>query len=463
MHADASCAMTRRRLLLATSAAGVAPLAGCALSPPADRRPPILFVHGNGDTAALWTTTIWRFESNGWPRERLHALDLPYPNARSDDAVAQPGRTSTAEFTAFVAAEVQKLLAATGAPKLVLVGLSRGGYPIRQFIAGGGAPFVSDVVLCGVPNHGLWSNPAFAPGSEFNGSGPVLTRLNAPRADGNEVEPGIRWMTIRSDSNDKYAQPDGAWFGQRGTPTNVGFDGPALKGAANAVIPGVDHRETGLGPKAFAEMWRFLAGEAPRTTEVVPESRVVLDGVVSGLGLDNRDGSFETNLPLVGAGVDVFEVSAETGERLGPAAHRKTIGSDGRWGPFAADGQARYEFVVSAPGYAITHVYRSPFPRSSRIVSLRGERLGEADRAARAVVVLTRPRGYFGVPRDRIALDGTSPPAGIPSGVAGVSEARLRLAEGAGRPVTGEFNGERIVGRVWPADDNHFVRLELTY
>ena len=38
--------------------------------------PPIVFVHGNGDTAALWTTTIWRFESNGWPRERLHAIDL---------------------------------------------------------------------------------------------------------------------------------------------------------------------------------------------------------------------------------------------------------------------------------------------------------------------------------------------------------------------------------------------------
>ena len=27
--------------------------------------PPIVFVHGNGDTAGLWLTTIWRFESNG--------------------------------------------------------------------------------------------------------------------------------------------------------------------------------------------------------------------------------------------------------------------------------------------------------------------------------------------------------------------------------------------------------------
>jgi triacylglycerol lipase len=29
--------------------------------------------------------------------------------------------------------------------------------------------------------------------------------------------------------------------------------------------------------------------------------------------------------------------------------------------------------------------------------------------------------------------------------------------------VAGEFNGERIVGRAWPAADNHVVFLELTY
>ena len=51
-------------------------------------------------------------------------------------------------------------------------------------------------------------------------------------------------MTIRSDNNDKFAQPDGVWIGARGTPTNVSFDGPALKGAENVVIAGIDHRET---------------------------------------------------------------------------------------------------------------------------------------------------------------------------------------------------------------------------
>ena len=460
-----SPSITRRRVLLAAAAAGAASLAACASRPSTTTMPPIVFVPGNGDSAAIWMTTIWRFESNGWPRDRLHAIEMPYPLARDDDAKAQPGRSSTAEFTAHLAAEVKKVLARTGAPRVALVGLSRGGYPIRDFIAnGGGAGVVSHAVLGGVPNHGVWSNPAFLPGSEFNGAGPFLVRLNAPQgAAGDEVTPGVAWLTLRSDNNDKYAQPDGVWIGARGTPTHVTFDGPALKGAENVVLAGVDHRETAVGAKAFAETWRFIAGRPPATLAIVPEARVVLDGMVSGFGLDNRDGSFATNLPLAGATVEVYPTDAATGLRVGPAAHRASVGADGRWGPFVADPAARYEFVVAAPGYATTHVYRSPFPRSSSIVGLRPERLADADRDARSLVTLSRARGYFGVPRDRIALDGTSPPAGIPSGVAGVSTARLKLADPTQRAIVGEFNDERIVGRTWPVAENHVVVLELTH
>jgi len=467
MNSDSPDALTRREILIAAAsaaAAGTAPLAGCASAPPAvENRPPIVFVHGNGDTASVWTTTIWRFESNGWPRERMSAVDLVYPTARNEDDKAQPGRSSLAEFTALVAAEVGRVRRETGAPKVVLVGLSRGGYPIRSFIADGGAAQVSHAILGGVPNHGVWAHKGFLPGSEFNGQGPVLMRLNAPQGpDGNEVTPGVKWLTIRSDNNDKYAQPDGVWIGQRGTPTGVTFDGPALKGADNVVIAGIDHRETALGPKAFAAMWRFLTGSPPETLAIAPEEKVVLDGRVSGLGLDNRDGTFVTNLPLVGARVEVYAIDAASGERIGPPRHEQTIAADGRWGPFATGPTTRHEFVVSAPGYATTHVYRSPFPRSSRIVSLRAERLGDADRGGAAVVAMSRPRGYFGVPRDRIVLDGTSPPAGIPPGVAGVSETRLRLTDAAPRSIVGEFNDERIVGRTWPAAANHVVLLELT-
>ena len=157
----------------------------------------------------------------------------------------------------------------------------------------------------------------------------------------------------------------------------------------------------------------------------------------------------------------MFAANAESGERIGPALHRKTIAADGMWGPFAADGKTPYEFVISMAGYATTHIYRAPFPRSSNIINLRADRLADADKAAGSVVTFSRPRGYFGVPRDTMSFDGTSPPPGVPAGVAGVAQSKLKLAAGTARPVVAEFNGERIVGRAWPAAENHVVLIEL--
>lgn len=425
--------------------------------------PPIVFVHGNNDTAALWHTTLWRFESNGWPRERLHAIDLPYPTARDVDDKPQEGRSSTREAMQFLAAEVDRVLQATGARQVVLIGNSRGGYAIRNYTAhGSGAAKVSHAILGGTPNHGVQANPKANPGNEFNGAGPFLQGLNAPQGpNGDEVTPGVKWLTLRSDGNDKYAQPDGAWLGIPGVPTFVSFDGPALKGAENVVLEGADHRETSFSARAFEQAYRFITGKAPATLDITPEERVVLDGKVSGYGVDNLRGAAPSNLPLVGATVEVFATDPATGQRRGAALLRKTVGADGRYGPLATDASTPLEFVISAPGYAVTHIYRAPFPRSSNIVHLRAERLTDADRQAAAVVTLTRPRGYFGLPRDRVSLDGKTPPAGISPGVAGVSAARVRLNEGLGRTVVGEFNGERIAGIAWPTAENHLVLLEL--
>lgn len=455
--------LLRRGLLLAA----VALPAACVNAPPsAHLPPPVVFVHGNGDTAALWMPTIWRFESNGWPRDRLHAIDLPYPLARDNDAVAQPGRSSTAEQMQYLSAEVDKLLSNSGAGQVVLVGNSRGGYAIRNYIAnGGGAAKVSHVVLGGTPNHGVWADAKLRPGSEFNGAGPFLSALNNQGGTGVEVTPGPRWMTIRSVDNDKFAQTMGTWIGSPTVPTNVTAAGPELRGAHNVVLPGIDHRETSYSPQAFAATYQFITGKPPQRTTIETESRIDLDGKITGQGLDNNPalGSFSTNLPLAGASIEVYASNPATGERIGPPRWRKTVGADGRWGPFTATAGTPFEFVISAPGYATTHIYRSPFPRSSGIVHLRAEKLLEADRNAGAVLVLTRPRGYFGVPRDTVVVDGRNPAPGIPPGVAGVSSSRLRLAHGAERAVHAQFNEERLVGRSWPAAQNHIVQLELHY
>jgi len=450
--------MPSRRTLLALGLASTAMLTACATvpSPSYSERPPIVFMHGNGDSAALWQTTIWRFESNGWPRNRLFAVDQPYPLARDDDAVAQPGRSSTTDSAVFLKAEVDKVLKATGASKVVLIGNSRGGNTIRNYVQnGGGADVVSHVVLGGNPAHGIWVVKGFRENNEFSGLSGFMQQLNAPKGpNGEEVTPGVKWLTLRSDNNDKYAQPDGLWIGVPGQPTNIGFDGPALKGATNVALPRVDHRETSFSPAAFAATWQFLTGEPPRSTAIAADANVVLDGRAIGA----------ENLSLNGGQVTVYAIDPATGARRGNAVHSKNIGVDGRWGPFSARGDTAYEFVLSAPSYGTTHIYRSPFPRSSAVVNLRPERLTPADANAQAVVVFTRPRGYFDAQRDTMRFDGQSLPAGVPPKGAGVSSSRLRVAAAEPqRAVTGEFNGERITGLTWPAAQQHVTVLELTY
>jgi triacylglycerol lipase len=461
--------LLRRYLFLGAAAAAALVLSACAnFSASRTDTPPIVFVHGNGDTAALWLTTRWRFESNGWPRERLHAIEVPYPNSRDDDSKPQAGRTSTAEHMAFLSAEVDKVLAATGAKQVVLMANSRGGNAVRNYIQnGGGAPKVSHAILGGTPNHGVWAIPGFREGNEFSGTGPFLKSLNAPKnAAGDEVIGPVKWMTIRSDNNDKFAQPDGLWIGMKGTPTFVTFAGPELKGATNVVIPRIDHRETSYSPAAFDAAYRFITGLAPKTTGFAAEPAIVLNGKVTGLGLDSNNaasGGFVNNLPVNAATVEIYETNAATGERIGSAAHRKTTATDGQWGPFTAKPGASYEFVISAPGYATLHMYRSPFPRSSSILHIRAERIASADQDAGSIANFTRPRGYFDADRDTLNFDGITPPPGIARGTgAGLAASKIKLPAGAAqRSISAEFNGQKLTGRTWHSEQGRVTLLEL--
>jgi hypothetical protein len=392
---------------------------------------------------------------------------MPYPLSRDDESKVQPGRSSTTEHMLFLKAEVDKVLKSTGASQVVLFGNSRGGNAIRNYIQnGGGAATVSHAILGGTPNHGIWSIKGYREESEFAGNGAFLSALNAAKnANGDEVSGPVKWLTIRSDNNDKYAQPDGLWIGAKGMATNVGFDGPELKGARNVVIPRVDHRETAFSPAAFDAAYRFVTGKAPRTLAIEVEAASVLNGNVTGKGLrsdDPKSGNWSNNLPVPGASIEIFATEASSGERLGKAVHSKSVGTDGQWGPFTAQPGVPYEFVVSAPGYATTHVYRSPFPRSSAIVHLRPERMNEAEKSAQSVITFFRPRGYFDAQRDTMSFDGQSALPGVPASGAGVASSRMVLTQPGVRPISAEFNGERLTGRTWPASQGHVVVLELS-
>lgn len=440
--------------MLRKAALGFA-LGAVALSTLADE--PILFVHGNGDTAALWHTTLWRFASNGYDEKRLYTLDLPYPQGRTEEAKPEDGRSSVAEYTQAVADKVDAILKESGAPRVVLVGNSRGGYPIRNYIKfGGGDKTVSKAILGGVPNHGVWASELRV-GSEFNGAGSFLAKLNAPDASGNETTAGVDFLTLRSDRFDKYAQPTGEWIGQPDQPTHVGFDSPALRGAQNQILPNRDHREVSFHPEAFKATYRFIVGKDPARTDIVAEEKVVLDGQISRL-----QGNDVTNLPLAGAHLVIYQVDPTTGRRI-EKRHEKTVAQDGRWGPFTAKPDARYEFVISAEGYAITHFYRSAFPRSSSIIHMRPARLAAADKDAGSVISMTRPRGYFWVGRDAMSFDGKTPPPGLPPAFPGLAVSKIKLPPGEPRTVFAEFNNERIATQSWPASQNHIVFAEFHY
>jgi pimeloyl-ACP methyl ester carboxylesterase len=417
--------------------------------------PPILFVHGNGDHAALWITTLWRMESNGVPRERMFAINFLDPLARSDDAVAQANRSSTVDERRELGEAIAALKQRTGAPRVALVGNSRGGNSIRSYIKSGGSGDVSHAVLCGVPNHGVyaWDDN---PGNEFNGSGPFLRGLNEGDS---EVTPGPAWLTLRSDGLDKFAQGDGRFVGKPGVPTNVTSDGPALKGASNLVLGAVDHRETAYHPRAFREIFKFIAGREPTRLDIMPEAQVNLSGLVTG-----TPAGVQTNRPVAGATVEIFRLAPDSGMRIGAAIHSSQTGETGRWGPAQVDPSWPLEIVLTSKDQPITHFYRSPFPRSSDIVHLRAARpIGSADAGAGAVVLMSRPRGYFGLPRDVVLLDGKEP-TDVKSGVPTDSLTTLRLpAADIGRNIVGLFNEERIVARAWPLSENRIAVVELTY
>ena len=369
--------------------------------------------------------------------------------------MAQANRSSTADQRRELSDAITELKRRTGASRVALVGNSRGGNAIRNVVKNGGGADVSHAVLCGVPNHGVfdWEDN---PGSEFNGRAPFLRDLNAGES---EVTPGTAFLTLRSDGIDKFAQADGRFAGKPGTPTGVTSEGPALKGATNLVLGALDHREVAFHPRAFREIFKFIAGREPSRIEIVPEAEVRLSGLVTG-----TPGGVVTNRPVSGATVEIYRVSPDTGERSGGPIHSSLTAADGRWGPAQVEPGWYLEIVLTSAGVTTTHIYRSPFPRSSDIVHLRAARpLGPADAGAGAVILMSRPRGYFGLPRDVVLFDGKEP-KDVKTGVPTDAVTTLRLpAEEAGRAVVALFNTERIVARAWPASENRIAVAELTY
>ena len=146
--------LTRRGLLQGAAFIVVAGIARPSFA--ADEPVPIVFAHGDSDQAATWLTTIWRFESNGYPRDRLFAINFTDPRARDDDSVAQANRSSSQDQLRELTAFIDDVKKKTGAPKVAIVALSRGGYSTRGYVAANPSS-VACTVLAGTPNHGVFA------------------------------------------------------------------------------------------------------------------------------------------------------------------------------------------------------------------------------------------------------------------------------------------------------------------
>ncbi|CAL9402673.1 Extracellular esterase EstB [Actinosynnema sp. ALI-1.44] len=146
---------------------------------------PVLFVHGWNGSASNWNTMISRFRADGWPDDHLRAFS--YDTAKSN--------ATTAEV---VRAEVDRLLAATGAAKVDVVTHSMGGLSSRYYARNlGGDAKIDQWVSLGGPNHGTRSaNTCFQTScTEMRIGSDFLTALNSGDETPGAPDYGTWWSS----------------------------------------------------------------------------------------------------------------------------------------------------------------------------------------------------------------------------------------------------------------------------
>lgn len=141
-----------------------------------------------------------------------------------------------------------------------------------------------------------------------------------------------------------------------------GDPGRQIPGATNVQFPDQAHTEVVNSPETFVEIYRFFTGDEPAHREVVRElpKRIEVSGRVQ---------LFPQNTGVGDATLSIYKIHPRTGLRLTGRPEATFELTDGRWGPFAADGDAYYEFAVSRDT-GTHHIYMQRFVRSSRWVRI---------------------------------------------------------------------------------------------
>src|SRR5437764_2104668 len=180
---------------------------------------PVILVHGTfGDMSDSWQALSPLLYDNGYC---VFALNYGSYNGSGSFGIYATGpiEDSAQQLSDFV----DRVLAATGASKVDVVGHSQGGMMPRYYIKNlGGASKVHSLVGLAPSNHGTTLNGLFTLASHFPGSdafltdcpacqeqeagSPFITNLNA----GGETNPNVKYTVIESDNDEvvtPYASP----------------------------------------------------------------------------------------------------------------------------------------------------------------------------------------------------------------------------------------------------------------
>ncbi len=196
---------------------------------------PVLFVHGINGSSTEFDLMRTRLTDDGWPADRLFAIDFEDPRwgCNVDNAQA-------------IADEVTRILQVTGAARIDLVAHSMGTLSSRHFIkALGGTAYVNTYVTLGGLHHGnrlACLNPLdVCVWQELCPNNELLTNLNADPA----TPADLAWVSI-------FSTDDGT----------VPVSSSTLDGAENIEVSGVPHAGPGGLTEAevvYDEVKRVLA------------------------------------------------------------------------------------------------------------------------------------------------------------------------------------------------------------
>jgi len=342
--------MKFQRLGSGLIAAALAASGALLAARPAQAQPdldPIIFVHGGSGSGAQFETQAMRFASNGYPPGYVRVLE--YDSSQISTILP----AVLADLDALIA----ELQAQTGRAQVDLLGHSLGTFVSQSFL----------------------STPARAAN--------VAHYVNIDGASAAAPPGGVPTLAL--------------W---------AGADPPVgeIVGAVNVTLAGQEHIESATSAEAFAEMYYFFRGEAPATTDVVPEppGRVQISGQVN---------FFPSNEGIAGATLELWEVHRDTGLRLQDEPEATfTIDATGDWGPIGVKGGKHYELAVLREGEADVRFFYEPFLRSDHLIRLNvATGLAPFIDTSDAHVALTVIRfrefcGDLGDASDVLSIDGTN-------------------------------------------------------